>query len=130
TTATTLGNGGQNFGMIYWDCAGQTGSTDFGTTGYGAQGLVTVNSTGTGILRFPDLDFTYAGSPTSLIVQNASKLQLSNAPNLYASGARTFTMNGTVSVLNTASLITGSPNTGAGAYATDQSKDFTLLLKG
>jgi|GEM_PF-3212526 len=130
TTATTLGNGGQSFGQIYWDCAGQTVSTDFGSTGFGTQGLYTVNSTGTGTLRFPDVDFTLSGTPTALIVQNAAKLQLSNAVNLYSTGNRTITAMGAVSVLNTAFLTTGSPNTGAGSYGADQSKDFTLLLKG
>ncbi|MCW3071690.1 MAG: hypothetical protein JWO44_1580 [Bacteroidetes bacterium] len=130
TTATTLGNGGQSFGQIYWDCAGQTVSTDFGTTGFDVQGLYTVNNTGTGTLRFPDLDFTLGGSPNSLTVQNAAKLQLSNAVNLYATGTRTITAMGNVSVLNTAFLTTGPPNTGAGSYSPDQSKDLILLLKG
>ncbi|MCW3102647.1 MAG: hypothetical protein JWO09_1087 [Bacteroidetes bacterium] len=129
TTATTLGNGGQSFGQIYWDCGGQTVSTDFGSTGFGAQGLYTVNNTGTGTLRFPDVDFTLGGTPNALTVQNAARLQLSNDVNLYATGNRTITAMGAVSVLNTAFLTTGSPNTGAGSYGADQSKDFTLLLK-
>jgi hypothetical protein len=130
TTATTLGNGGQSFGQIYWDCAGQSASTDFGAAGFGAQGLYTVNNTGTGTLRFPDVDFTLGGSPASLTVQNASRLQLFNASNLYATGSRTITAMGNVSITNTAFLTTGSPNTGAGSYVADQSKDFILLLKG
>jgi hypothetical protein len=133
-SATTLGNGGQNFGQIYWDCASQTASTSFGDTGFGTQGSYTVNSTGTGTLRFPDTDFAIGTASTAsnlLIVQNSSKLQIANGPNLFASGNRIITIWGHVSVSGTASLSVGSPNTGTGSYAagSDQSKEFTFLLK-
>ncbi|HEX8517719.1 MAG TPA: T9SS type A sorting domain-containing protein [Bacteroidia bacterium] len=133
-TATSIGNSGQSFGQILWDCASQTASTELGATGFGTQGSYTISNTGSGTLRFPDIDFSIGTVSTAsnfLIVQNASRLQISNGANLYATGSRIITVWGHVYITGSASVSVGSPTTGTGSFASgsDQSKDFTLLLK-
>lgn len=132
TTATTLGNGGQNFGRIDWNSTGQTSSCDFGAAGFGVITDYTITSTGTGVVRFPDVDFTLgsaAAATNRLILLGSSVLQVSNAPNLYATGNRTITINGNLSVASTSTIKIGSPNTGVGSYVANQTKDFTLVIK-
>jgi hypothetical protein len=132
-SATTLGNGGQSFGQIYWSCASQIASTDFGAAGFSTKSSYTIASTGTGKLRFPDIDFTIGSTSVAsnmLIISGSSVLQISNNTNLYATGNRTITINGHVDMSGTSSMIIGSPNSsGTGVSGSDQSKDFALLLK-
>lgn len=132
TSATTIGNGGQSFGKINWNSTSQTASTDFGATGFGVQTDYTLTSTGTGVARFPDVDFTIGTSVSAtnrLILSGTSVLQVANAANLYATGNRTITINGHVTIAAGALMKVGSPNTGSGSYVADQTKDFTLSIK-
>lgn len=122
-SATTLLGGDQNFGKIVWNSIAQTSSVDFGTSGFGTQSDYTVSSTGTGVLRFPDVDFTIGGD---LIVQNNATLQLSNAFNL--TGTRTVTVNGNVNVLNSSLFTVGNPAT-ASIGATNREKIYYLDVK-
>jgi hypothetical protein len=126
-TATVLKNGGQYFGTILWDCKNQQQSCIFGLAGFGVQGNFIVESTGVEMLRFPDCDFTINGG---LTVRNDARLQLSAAEGLYDPLQRIITINGTVSVLQTAILQVGKPNTSNTATSsTDQFRDYNLQLK-
>ncbi|MBL7884746.1 MAG: T9SS type A sorting domain-containing protein [Bacteroidia bacterium] len=131
-SATNLNGGGQLFGKILWNSTAQTSSIVFGTTGFGVRNDYTINSTGTGILRFPDVNFSIGTTSVAtnlLVLTGSSKLQVSGGENLFATGNRIITIWGAVSVTGTAQIIAGSPNTGAAIGAVDLSKDITFLLK-
>jgi hypothetical protein len=125
--ATVLGNGGQQVGTILWDCKQQQGPCTFGSSGFEVQGNFIIESTGKEALRFPDCDFRIAGN---LTVKNTATLQLSAAEKLYDPVQRLITIDGIVSVLQTASMQVGNPNMSAVASSgTDQYRDYNLLLK-
>jgi len=130
-SATVLNGGGQSFGRIDWNSPSQTVSTVFGASGFATKNDYTITSTGLGAVLFPDVDFTLGTtSPiTALSLLGTSKLQVSAGTNLFATGNRTVTLNGNVSVAGTAQIIVGSPNTGAAIGAADLSKDIIFLLK-
>lgn len=129
----TVGNCNQLFGQILWNSISQTTSASFSdallfaSPVFGTQGSFTVSSTGTGTLRFPDLNFTVGAN---LTVQNDSKLQISNAIRLYAPVTRTFIIMGDASVSGTALLTVGSPNTGGVIGGGDKVRDYVFSLKG
>jgi hypothetical protein len=122
-SATTLLGGNQNFGKIVWNSIAQTSSADFGTSGFATQSDYTISSTGAGVLRFPDIDFTIGGD---LIVQNNATLQLSNTFNL--TGSRIVTVNGNVNVLNSSLFTVGNPAT-ASIGAVNREKIYYLDVK-
>ncbi len=125
--AALLQNGAQHFGNIYWDCKKQNQSCVFGTTGFRVLGNFDIESTGEENLRFPDCDFTIEGD---LMVLNDAKLQLATAGGLYAPLQRIISINGTVSILHTATLQVGNPDVSASAtVATNQYRDYYLELK-
>jgi hypothetical protein len=122
-----LNNGGQHFGNILWDCSKQQQPCTFGSPGFGVQGDFIIASTGQEKLRFPDCDFTIDGN---LSVRNDAKLQLAAGERLYEPLQRVITINGTVSILNTASLQVGTPNAGdTTTVTTDSYRDYLLQLK-
>jgi hypothetical protein len=125
--ADTLKNGGQHFGNILWGCSKQQHSCIFGLPGFGVQGNFTIDSTGEKNLRFPDCDFEIEGN---LTVRNHATLQISAAGGLYEPAQRTISIDGNISILHTASLQVGTPNTSKTATAaTDHYRDYNLLLK-
>jgi hypothetical protein len=125
--AAVLGNGGQRIGNILWDCKKQQGSCTFGSTGFEVQGDFSIESTWKGTLRFPDCDFRIAGD---LTLRNDARLQLSAAERLYDPVQRLITVDGMVSVLQTACMQVGNPNTSVTALSNiDQYRDYKLLLK-
>jgi hypothetical protein len=125
--AAALGNSGQRIGNILWDCKKQQSSCTFGSAGFEVQGDFIIESTGKGTLRFPDCDFRIGGD---LTLRNDARLQLSTAEKLYDPLQRLITVDGSVSVLQTACMQVGNPNTSATALSgTDQYRDYKLLLK-
>lgn len=126
----SAGNCNQVFGKILWNSSGQLSSASFlvsnpSTPVFSTQNDFIVSSTGTGTLRFPDVDFTIGNN---LIVQNASQLQVSNGPGLYTPASRNITITGDVNVLGSSSISIGKPNTSA-ASLSNISRDYIFLLK-
>jgi hypothetical protein len=125
--AVVLGNGGQHVGNFFWNCKKQQGPCIFGLPGFEVQGDLSIESTGKGTLRFPDCDFRIIGN---LTVRNNATLQLSAAERLYNPLQRLITIDGMLSVLQTASIQVGNPNTSATVPSgTDQYREYNLLLK-
>ena len=126
-SASDLKNGGQPFGNILWSCNNQQTSCIFGLPGFEVQSNFIIESTGSKNLRFPDCDFKIGGN---LTVQNDAKLQLSAAEGLYNPLQRIIIIDGTVSVLQAASIQVGTPNaTTTNTITTDQQRDYNLQIK-
>jgi hypothetical protein len=126
----SVGNCYQLFGNILWNSTGQVSSASFsvldtGTVIFSTQGDFTVSSTGSGTLRFPDVNFTIGNN---LDIQNSSLLQVSNGSGLYSPSTRTITINGDVLVSGSATISTGKPNTTV-ASVSNSARDYIFLLK-
>jgi hypothetical protein len=129
-SSDSVGNCNQLFGKILWNSTAQSSSASFMVSNssspvFSTQNDFTVSSTGTGILRFPDLDFSVGND---LIVYNASQLQVSNAPGLYSPSGISITINGNVEVSGTAKISVGPPNNSVSGIG-NKSRDYTFLLK-
>jgi hypothetical protein len=87
-TSTTAINAAQTFHHFIWDCAGQTGNLNLGSTDTNINGDFTVNNTGTAIIRFSS---TAAGATrTATIKGNINVIKTgSNTPKLETSGSTT-----------------------------------------
>jgi hypothetical protein len=125
--ATVLKNGGQQFGTVFWDCKNQQQPCIFGSAGFEISGNFTIESTGKGILRFPDCDFRVKGD---LTLRNDAQLQLAAAEGLYNPVQRNIVIDGTVSILQTASMQVGNPNASATPTSNaDQYRIYNLQIK-
>ena len=125
--ANQLKNAGQQVGNIRWNCTQQKQSCIFGEEGFEVKGNYTVESTGKGILHFPDCDFTIK---SNLSLQNDAQLQLASSEGLYSPVQRTIFINGNLSVTHTALLQVGCPNSGNIAKGTlGQYRNYNLSLR-